>query len=533
LLKSVQRHRGLMLAVLLTAAVVSLRYRQQRVDYWHAHLPTFDSYVFATMSENPAFFTVAPWGYRLLHPWLVSTLPGRFMVRGFQWVSFGALVACGGLLFLFLRRLGNGEVPSLLAVLAFAASGPVAECVRDPFLGDPVAVATQLAFIVALDAGASVPVLGLMLAVAAFAKESVLLLLPAVFLVRRSREGARRALASTLLAGLPAAAIMLGLRFVWTPYVHIPQPRLDLELARSALAVLRETWRPTAEALLLGGILPLAVLGAFRRRARPYLARYGYLALLMIAVSLTAWVNIPSPRAVPLFSANTLRVMLYAAPFLLPLALIALDRVWPHLGEPAPPRPTPRWLDAACVAASLALVLLPVLALDRYRRAPLYETRDGPLVRATAQETLRTARRLQRGEAVMFDPAVQRFAWGAFDAAEFGRMRWFLRGGWGALAHYGTGQVVMHDAQAALLLPVLVPRDVDVVLALEAPEQRRLRAFVNGQPVALLVAGPGLVTTTLPVPAAALYRGDNVLTLSADGPQAGVRLRRYLLRPAG
>jgi hypothetical protein len=71
-----------------------------------------------------------------------------------------------------------------------------------------------------------------------------------------------------------------------------------------------------------------------------------------------------------------------------------------------------------------------------------------------------------------------------------------------------------------------------VVLALEAPQQHRLRAFVNGQAVALLVAGPGLVTTTLPVPAAALYRGDNVLTLAADGPHAGVRLRRYLLRPA-
>jgi hypothetical protein len=532
LLKPVQRQRGLLLAVLLTAVVVIARHYQERVDYWHAHLPNFDSYVFAAMAENPAYFTVAPWGYRLLHPWMVGTLPARFLVRGFEGVCFGFLAITGGLLFVFLRRLGHSELASVAGVAAFALSPPVAEAVRVPFLGEPVALATQLAFVAALESGAGVGVLGLLLAVAAFAKESVLLLVPAVFLVRRAREGTRRAIASALLAGLPAAAIMLVLRFVWTPYVHIPTPALDLELLRSAVQVLRQTWAPTASALLLAGILPLAVLGALRRRARPYLARYGYLAAVMIAVSLTAWVNIPSPRAVPLFSANTLRVLIYALPFLIPLALIALDRVWPNLGQPSPPRPTPRRLDAACAVASIALVLLPVLALDRYRRAPLYETRDGPLVRTAAQETLRTARRLQRGETVSFDPAVQRFAWGAFDAAEASRMRWFLRGGWGALAHYGTGDIAMHDAQAVLLLPVLVPRDLEVRLTLEAPDQRRLRAFVNGQPVGALAAGPGPVETRLRVPATLLFRGDNVLTLAAEGGAVqGVKLRRYVLRP--
>jgi len=168
--KSAQRHRGLLLAVLLTAVVVVARHYQERVDYWHAHLPNFDSYVFAAMAENPAYFTVAPWGYRLLHPWIVSTLPARFLVRGFEAVCFGFLAITGGLLFLFLRRLGHSELAALLGVAAFALSPPVAEAVRVPFLGEPVALATQLAFIVALEAGAGVGVLGLLLAVAAFAK---------------------------------------------------------------------------------------------------------------------------------------------------------------------------------------------------------------------------------------------------------------------------------------------------------------------------------------------------------------------------
>ncbi|HET8644745.1 MAG TPA: hypothetical protein VFO85_04600, partial [Vicinamibacteria bacterium] len=433
----------------------------------------------------------------------------------------------------FLRRLGHGEAPALLAVLAFAASEPVAEAVRVPFLGEPVALALKLGFVVALEAGAGVPVLGLLLALVAYAKESALYLLPLVFLVRQPREGSRGALRAALLAGAAPALVMLGTRFVWTPYLHPPRPVWNLELLRAAWDVFRETWRPTVEALLLHGLLPLALLGALRRRARPYLARYGYAAALFVAVSLAAWLNVPSARPVPLFSANTLRILIYALPFLLPLALIALDRVWPHMGEPAPPGRPRRLPNLLAAAAALVLALVPVFALDPYRRAPLHETRDGPMLRATTQETLRTARRLSRGETVTFDPALQHFAWGVDGAAEAHRMRWFLRRGWGPLPHYGTGDVVMQEAEATLLLPCLVPRELQVELTLEAPAERRLRAFVNGAPVGLLVAGPGGTPTALRLPAALLYRGDNVLTLAAGGGEwAGVTLRRVALGPA-
>ena len=201
--------------------------------------------------------------------------------------------------------------------------------------------------------------------------------------------------------------------------------------------------------------------------------------------------------------------------------------------EPSPAPPSRRlWPALAAGAATAALVLAPVVALDPYRRAPLHESRDGPLVRVTCQETLRVARRLSRGESVTFDPAVQHFAWGVDDAGEQNRMRWFLRKGWGAMAHYGTGDIVMHEAQAGLLVPVLTPRDVEVRLTLESPQERRLQAFVNGVPAGSVAAGPHAAESALRIPAGRLFRGDNLLLLAAGVERGGVRLRRLTLAPA-
>jgi hypothetical protein len=245
-----------------------------------------------------------------------------------------------------------------------------------------------------------------------------------------------------------------------------------------------------------------------------------------------AWWNVPAPQAVPLFSVNTRRILIYAVPFLVPLALIALDRVYAHLRAPAPPRRPRRLPGLLAGAATLALVLVPFLALDRYRRAPLHESRDGPLVRATCAESLRLARHLARGESVAFDPAVQKFAWGVYGAEEASRMRWFLRMGWGRLAHYGTGDIVMHDPLAGLLVPCLQPRDLDVVLTLDAPRRRRLQAYLNGVPAGTVTAGPGPVESAVRLPRAQLFRGDNLLTLSADADPGSITLKRLLYRPA-
>ncbi|MEO8501488.1 MAG: hypothetical protein ABI565_11280, partial [Vicinamibacteria bacterium] len=33
-------------------------------------LPGFDGYAYAAMAEDPRMFTLAPWGYRILTPWI-------------------------------------------------------------------------------------------------------------------------------------------------------------------------------------------------------------------------------------------------------------------------------------------------------------------------------------------------------------------------------------------------------------------------------------------------------------------------------
>src|SRR5262249_59512314 len=119
--------------------------------------------------------------------------------------------------------------------------------------------------------------------------------------------------------------------------------------------------------------------------------------------------------------------------------------------------------------AALAAIALPFVAVDRYRRVDLQGSRDGPLVLAVCREGARTAERLAAGDEVVFDPETRRFAWGETDAAQLGRMRWFLREGWGERAHYGTGEVVMHAPAASVLLPVFVPADLQVRLRMMSP----------------------------------------------------------------
>ena len=484
------------------------------------------------MADQPAFFTVAPWGYRILTPWLVHALPVRNVVRGFRLVTFGGLGAAGFLLYLFCRRLGHAMVPSLLASSVFLLSAPVGEVVRHPFLSEPLGVALMIAFLVALEAGAGVGVLAALAAAGALTKDASLfvLLTPAVYLARQ-KPGGRRSAAVVATVAAVAALLAAGiLRAWWTPGLVAQHPALGLDLVRSGVAVLGETWPETARAILLGGLTPLALLAAFRAAARPHLRRYGYLAAATLALPFVAWVQVPSPTPVPLFGRNVLRLLIYALPLLLPLALTLLESPWPL----RPPRPRASWPPAVEVAGAViavACLSFPVLALDRYRRVDLQGPRDGPLILALCRETLRTASRLERGLTVTFDPESRQFVWGVSDPGQLDRMRWFLRRGWGALAHYGTGNVTMHEATASILVPCLRARDLEVTLALDAPAPAEVAIDMNGVGLARYGVGTAPTDVVVPVPANVLFRGDNLLTLTRRPASApGPRLRRISLR---
>jgi hypothetical protein len=510
--------------------VISARHRlaqDSHLRHDRFTLPAFDAYAYMAMADHPAFFTVAPWGYRVLTPWLVHALPVSNEARGFRYVTLSALTLAGGLLFLFLQRLGHGPWASLAGVVAFALSPPVGQALHNPFLAEPLGIALVLAFLVALEAGAALAVLCLVAVLAALCKEGLLvILLPLVFFACREREGAGRALRSMAVVSLPAVAVAAGLPAWWTLHLRGSMPRFEPLPAAAAAA---GAWREWMGPVLLGGLTPLGALGGLRSPARPLLRRYGWLLVVTFAAPLAAASYTGEGDPGHFFAADVPRLLLYALPVVIALALVALDRFWAHLG------PAPAALDlphAGRVAAGLlaaAAAVSPFLFVDRYRRIDLRGARDGPYVLGLVRETLRTAGRLERGQAVFFDPTTQRFDWGESDPGDLSRLRWFLREGWGDLAHYGTGDIVMQQGQATLILPCFRPRELDLELVLDVPQGQRLTVAVNGRPLA--EAPPDGGRFVVPVPAALLFRGDNVVSLASSTGAGGARLRGLGLAP--
>lgn len=536
-LRGLQRHRGLGLALVVVSLTVSFQYQRLRGPAEDSSnrfdLPAFDPFVYVVMAEQPQFFTVAPWGYRILTPWIVRWISGRTPIPGYRQVTLVALVAAGALLFLFLRRLGHGEGPSLIAVAAFGLCGPVAESIRAPFLGEPVAVALEIAFLLAIECGAATSVLCLIAVLLAFSKEVFVLFVPLVYLARRPAAGRWPAFRAALLVAVPPLVVSQTLRIWWTPHLSTPHPALTLALAGDALRELGATWDGTWPGLLLGGLTPLAIVGALRATARPFLVRYGYLLAATVVLSFVAWLNIPSEHPHPYFEDNVVRLLVYAVPLVLPLALLAVDRVWPHFQAPpaaTAPRAVWGWLAAAAVAACVAF---PFAALDRYRRLPLHAHRDGPFIATLCRESLKAARRVDNEWFMSWDLAERVFIPDRTDPRDLQRMRWFLQEGWGADPQYRRGASRMDGREATLLLPSFSARDQELVLTLSGVRAEPLDVLVNGTRIGRVQVDPSATDHTLHIPGALLFRGDNVLALQRpDASRPGPRLHRWQIRAA-
>jgi hypothetical protein len=476
------------------------------------------------MAEEPRFFTVAPWGHRVLAPALAHVAargePGR-VLRGFRLVTFGALLAAAVLLFGFERRLGLRAWAALAGAAVFVLSPPVAALLRNPFLTDAVLVALEAAFLLALQAGAGAPALALLAALGALAKESFLLLVPAVYFARWRSDGHRRALALTAAAAVAAGTVTVLLRAWWTPHLEAPAPALALQTLSDAAANLRAFLaRQPWGGWFLAAVAVAALLAARRREGRDLLARYGYVAFVALAA--------PFFNPVVFSIGDVRRLVVHALPVLLPLALAAL----PHAWGPPPPASEARGGRTALrlgLAGAAVLAALSPLWLDRYRRADLQGARDGPLVLGFCRETLRAAGRIERGQPLSYDPEERRFQWGVSDPGQLDRMRWFLREGWGDLPHYGTGAVRMEAARATVIVPVLAPRDLELMLALADGEPAAGVVRLNGQAVGPWAGG---APARLRLPAAAQFRGDNVLTIElARGSPGQVRFERAEIVP--
>ncbi|HEY7698159.1 MAG TPA: hypothetical protein VIE88_07065, partial [Vicinamibacteria bacterium] len=449
-------------------------------------------------------------------------------LRAFRYVTWAALTVSAVLLFAFLRRLGHGEAASLLGVALFVASPPVRECLDNYFITEPLTLVLALAFLLAVESGSHPAVMALWATLGALSKENALALVPLVYFARRERLGNRAALVESLWVLLPAAAALIILHGWWTPYVRAPIPQIGIGFLAAVNRNFQRTWPLWIEAYLLGGLTILALFGAVRRRARPFLRRYGY--LLLATMVLPVFNSAMFPFAARVLGADLLRYFLYALPGILPLCLVALDRIYPHIGAaPAPASSSRASRTLAAVSVLLALSIT-TLRVDRYRRIDLSGNRDGLLHLTLIGQSLRTARRIERDEIMEWnfdDPWPTR--WTSLWA---GRVeRWFLRDGWElsrGVDHRET--VVAKDDAPSLLLPVLEPGSIDITLSLSAREPLPVHVEVNGHTVGAFVVGVEPREQAVRVPARLLFRGDNLVTLRfPDKREPGARLHRYAL----
>lgn len=521
------RHRGVAFALLLSAGAVAFHDQTRFAAYTRYELPDFDPWVYMAMAEHPSVFTLTPWGHRTLKPWILHALAGSNReLRVDRYVNVVGLTAAGPLLFLFLRRLGHGEGAALLALVVFLFTEPFAVLFEEPLLTDPISVPLTLGLLLAIEAGAGAAILALLFVLGTHSKELFVLFLPLVYLSKRG-EGPLAAFKALALVALPTLVVVLTLRFWWTPYVEAPHVPLDLDAVRSVGAAFRHGWTTFPGAILLWGATPLAVLGALRPAARPFLKRYGYLAAVTLLAPFVAFLNAPRAIAMPYVVP---RHMIYATPFLLPLALLAIDRLWRNVGTPPPPpggRPLWRWMAALATAAVLAF---PFVALDRYRRALLHDPLVGPVVLTTCRETLRTARALGAGREVVWDIDRTGWTWGESRPGDMPRMRWFLRDGWGRFPWNQTGEARMVGPEASVLLPTFGDEGLDLDLTLSAPVPQRLGVSVNGHPLEPVSVTEEAEARGVRVPRDLLFRGDNVLAFQTAGGGAP-RLHRMVLRP--
>jgi hypothetical protein len=525
-----RRHRGFILALALSGAVIGFRWHvggDPLQDHHPSYLPGFDSWVYVTMADFPPFFTLPPWGYRLLGPSIVHQLPVE-RPRGFLYLTIASLVTAGVLIFLFLRRLGNGEAASLLAVIAFGFSPPVRTSLDNYFLGEPLTTVLIAAFLLAIEAGSGLAVLSLIAVAGTLSKEIMLALLPVIWLARRGQKGDRRALLETGIVAVPAILVLLTFRFWWTPYVTMPPLSLDIAYFRDLLEFGRNSWVGWLKTVSLGGLTVLAVLGALRKTARPFLRRYGY---VLAAITLLPLIN-PYPYALPFLATEYNRYLLLALPCLLPLCLLAVDRFWRHRGSRVAPSGPNRVVELLAVSGVLLLLASPFVLADPYRRADP-GLRRGRFVRAFLTHSLGTARRLEEGKRVVWDMATTRPAAKRDPDRRPLIVRWFLRDGWGVSRASYSKDVVMSEEEAGFLLPCFVPQDTRVALSMHAPQDTVLDVYVNGLPVGKAKPRPARQDYTFRIPAEALFRGDNLVTVASKG-RGGLdppRLRRITLRP--
>ncbi|MBK5255388.1 MAG: hypothetical protein JJE39_05095 [Vicinamibacteria bacterium] len=479
--------------------------------------------MYVAMAEEPRVFTVSPWGYRILLPGLIgSFFPPRLIAPGFEWMARGSLIAASGLLFVYLRVRGARRRAAILAAAAVLATPPVSAVFANPFLVEPFALALLLFALIAIEGGATPWVVALSLAALSLSKEIWVLLLPVIFL-REAPEGAKAAGLRTLGMAGPAIWIGLLMRGMWIPQGGSQRPGTDYLATLGSMGSSVAVFAPQ---FLLGGLSIVALVALYRPGARDYARRHVFTIAPLLVLPLFAAAYTGEGAATSFFADDVRRLLIYVLPFVAALAVFLdpghddqTEQLW---GSPI--------LQRLAIAFTVTLMLVP-LGLDRYSRIDLSTSRDGPYVLGFVRETLKTGRKLSRGETVVFDPTQRKFAWGVSPPNELSKLRFFLRSGFGPQAHYGVDDIRMRATSATLIAPVLEARALNLTLTVDARESAWITVLAAGERIGEVLVGPQAVKATFEIPATNLRRGDNPIELRCEkAPTALPRLLGLELR---
>lgn len=478
-------------------------------------LPAFDGHVYDAMAESPRVFTLAPWGYRILEPWMVHLLRASSPAVGFFWLNLfllaGALFVIGA----WLRRLGFSTASAALASMTFAVSPPMRVVLDYQVLVDPLALLLLVLILLELTEPDLLALMALTSA-AVLTKETCLLVLTLLPIALIRRTGLARGLFDSLVVSTPAIALSVLLRVAWGSPAPPPSSFSILNLTLGRL--LASSWDLATTAALSGLILP-ALVGLFREKSVTLRVQGALLWMFTFGLILA------NPYH---YSVSDLpRLSIFAWPALLPLALAGLGfkRTPPPEGSPGPLSS----LKTPLALLTLAICLILVALTDPYRRAPFPPSPDPVALAGRIRETLKTARALARGDAFAFDARSGRFALPVterFNLTEGRRQRFFLYDGFGPDAVFGSGPPVF-QREARLLLPILVPRSIAMSMEFEGPKNAEIRISLANRDIASIRTGaPG---GNFRIPARLLTRGDNLLRLR-EPSGVSVRLIRFTAR---
>ena len=286
-----------------------------------------DHHIYLLMADRPVGdLHLAPWGWRILGPWLAHVFPGSHQV-GFQLVCWMSLVLAATFVYRICLRLGFDVRLAFCGLLLFVSVSFATKYVMfDFWLTDPLAFAfISLAVLLAVEQ--RLVAFAICLAFGVLVKESVLFAAPLLYTFGAQRPLDRRALWRATVATAPALMVLLAVRIAipaWNGQQYAQSlPSLIAANARtvpdySALAVAREVVtrrmadlpatlvRAVSAFGLLVGVLPL--LGG--RCARPLAVRFAPF-LVLVALQLV-------------FAYNTQRLLVLAFPAVIPLALCGL-----------------------------------------------------------------------------------------------------------------------------------------------------------------------------------------------------------------